>query len=96
MLSRVAEVFQRAGDVITPLPDRVLSRAQLQRREQDDIDRKPGRHADADVDHPVSDVAERLIARTPPMTTIAMPAISGPSKTPAGIARAAPSKKPAT
>lgn len=30
------------------------------------------------------------------MTTIAMPAIPDPSKTPAGTARAAPSKKPAT
>jgi len=40
----------------------VLSRAQLQRWEQRHIDRQPGRHADADVDHPVSDIAKRLIA----------------------------------
>lgn len=57
-----AEILQGTGDVVAPLPDRMLSRAKLQRREHQDIDRQPGRHADADVDQPVGDVVHRLIA----------------------------------
>jgi hypothetical protein len=34
----------------------------LQRREHQDVDRHSGRHADADVDHPVRDVGKRLVA----------------------------------
>ena len=85
------------------------------------IDRQPGHHSDAEVDHPVGDVVNRLMAAeeqreqrgqghlstlvtqpgqpltsTPAMTTTAMPAIPGPSSMPAGMARAAPSKNPAT
>ena len=59
---RAAEILQRAGDALPPLPDRVLGRPQLQRREHQDVDGEPGGHADADVDHPVRDVVERLIA----------------------------------
>lgn len=59
---RAAEILQRPGDALTPLPDRVLGRAQLQRREHHDVDGEAGGHADADVDHPVRDVVQRLMA----------------------------------
>ena len=57
-----AEVLQGRGDDVAPLPDRMLGRAKLQRREHQDIDRQPGRHSDADVDQPVADVGNRLMA----------------------------------
>jgi hypothetical protein len=104
-----------------PLPDRMLGRAKLQRREHQDVHRQPGRHADADVDHPVGYITHRMIVaeeqreqrgeghlgtlipqpvpaadQHPAMTTTAMPAIPGPGSMPTGMARAAPSKNPAT
>ena len=57
-----AQILQGTGDVFAPLPDRMLGRAELQRREHQDVDRHPGRHADADVDHPVRDVGKGLVA----------------------------------
>jgi hypothetical protein len=44
-----------------PSPDRVLGGAKLQRREDRDIHRKPGRHSDADLDQPVCDIVRRLV-----------------------------------
>ena len=59
---RVSQVVQGGGDVITPLPDRVLGGAQLQRREHQDIDREPGDHPDTDIDQPGGEIMQRLVA----------------------------------
>jgi hypothetical protein len=59
---RAGQVVQGGGDIITPLPDRVLGWAQLQRREHQDIDHEPDDHPDAHVDQPGGEIVQRLVA----------------------------------
>ena len=59
---RGGQVVQGGGDIITPLPDRVLGWAQLQGREHQDIDREPGDHPDTHVDQPGGEIVQRLVA----------------------------------
>ena len=59
---RAGQVVQGGGDIITPLPDRVLRWSQLQRREHQDVDREPDDHPNAHVDQPGGEIAQRLVA----------------------------------